>query len=207
MPSNPKTRKRIVSIDRDCSCTRGDKTPFNCWSCDAEKFEPSPSSAPAWDALPSDMSDAWLRQVSDDDAPNYVAQAEMRNSMGARVKVWHDDVRRPPDDSWIWCRSNQEVIRIAKAFRIDELSMGHDLGGSDIPLSDLDQMDTDFLQVDGDETGVDLADWLGSNDKIPSRVTIHTMNPDGGRNILGAFIRHNEAITNTPVISIEPFSR
>lgn len=225
MPSRPNTRRQVVSVERDCSCTRGDRTPFNCWSCDADRIEPEfprgelnfvagpLTSGRTWSTLPENLTDVWLIperaaviRAVEDDRPDHVIQAVVRHEMGAKVKVWHDDVRLPPDPSWIWCRTNHAVREIAMEVRIDELSMDHDLGGSDIPESELSS-ESDFWKLDGDETGVDLADWLGATDNIPERVIIHTMNPDGGRNILAAFLAHNDRINNSPIIGIEPFSR
>lgn len=44
------------------------------------------------------------------------------------MKVWLDDVREPPDDSWTWAKSSNEAIALLKWRPVVEISLDHDLG-------------------------------------------------------------------------------
>jgi len=58
------------------------------------------------------------------------------------AKIWIDDVRTPPDDSWTWCKSSKEAIDLIDAIYIleretrprFEISFDHDLGGDDTTI-------------------------------------------------------------------------
>lgn len=66
------------------------------------------------------------------------------------MKFWIDDVRPPPDDSWVWIKTLQEAAyKIGLAFgesvakfgwpppcieKIEEISLDHDLGGDDTTM-------------------------------------------------------------------------
>lgn len=46
------------------------------------------------------------------------------------MKIWLDDVRTPPDDTWVWCKSGHECIGmiITNRNNIETVSFDHDLG-------------------------------------------------------------------------------
>lgn len=95
------------------------------------------------------------------------------------VKLWHDDIRRPPDDTWLWARTNQEAKTIFMQHRVIEVSMDHDLGlheyDPDVPDADLQR------GWDTENDGVKLVDWMVCHQYLPPRITIHSWNPDGAR--------------------------
>jgi hypothetical protein len=101
-----------------------------------------------------------------------------------KLKVWHDDIRRPPDNSWIWVRTNQEAMRcISLAFTLEapvhEISMDHDLGlhnhDPDVPDADMQ------MGWDEENDGFELVKWMVEHDYVPEIVTIHSWNPDGAK--------------------------
>ena len=52
------------------------------------------------------------------------------------MKLWLDDDRMPPDDTWVWCKSSYEAfIAMYRAEQeenyITHISFDHDLGGED----------------------------------------------------------------------------
>ena len=52
------------------------------------------------------------------------------------MKLWIDDLRAPPDDSWTWAKDSvQARNRVTQAiiglFALQEVSFDHDLGGND----------------------------------------------------------------------------
>lgn len=92
------------------------------------------------------------------------------------MKLWHDDIRRPPDDSWVWARTNEEAIAFLEGLTIHEISLDHDLGLHEL---DPDTPDAIYLVGHGEETGLDLVDYMIARALVPDKVTVHSMNPVG----------------------------
>ena len=94
------------------------------------------------------------------------------------IKIWVDDIRLPPDDSWVHSKSvNLTKARIQtyekKGMKIEIISLDHDSG--------------DYACLGGDY--IKVLDWLEENNKsFP--IHIHTMNPVGRQN-MEAIIRKN----------------
>lgn len=98
------------------------------------------------------------------------------------MKIWHDDVRLPPD-GWEWARTNAEAIALLEANEVDEISLDHDLG-------------LDFLEPDAENvtlrggspegTGYDLVLWMVENDKVPASVRVHSWSPSGALRMAAA---------------------
>ena len=88
-------------------------------------------------------------------------------------KLFLDDVRSPPDESWIVARTYEEAIETvnAKGFPTT-LSFDHDLG-------------------DDVHTGKDFANWLIERDLSENDMpedfsyAVHSANPPGAANIRG----------------------
>lgn len=47
------------------------------------------------------------------------------------MKLFLDDLREPPDDSWVVARSTIEALEICRETWPTELALDHDLGGDD----------------------------------------------------------------------------
>ena len=88
------------------------------------------------------------------------------------MKIWVDDIRTPPDDTWWWCKSSQETIRtltnakiavakgwVGKDEAVTIMSLDHDLGGEDT---------TRYVVL-----------WCCNNDFWPVEVVVHSANPVG----------------------------
>jgi hypothetical protein len=80
------------------------------------------------------------------------------------VKIWVDDIRTPPDDTWIWKKTSAgsiEFLEYCKSehFSIFEMSLDHDLGG--------------------DDTTRPIVLWCCENDFWPVEVRVHSANPVG----------------------------
>lgn len=166
-----------------------------------------------WDeVVPEGVTDLWY-VVESSPYEDEIQQAVAREKLGALIKLWHDDVRKPPSDAWIWVRSNDAAKAVlASVKRVDVLSMDHDLGGSKIPLGKLFEEtmngnDPDFWAIEGAETGAELADWIGRTDRYPKKITVHSMNPIGAANITNALMRWSEQSQRTCEITVAPFSR
>lgn len=89
------------------------------------------------------------------------------------MKLWLDDVRSPPDDTWTWVKKASLCCKELERLRgqVTFLSLDHDLASV--------------------ATGYDVVVWLeqrafqGELDIIPASISIHSANPVG-RNRMNA---------------------
>lgn len=82
------------------------------------------------------------------------------------MKLFVDDLRNPPDQSWVLARSSGEALKMCEAIWPGELALDHDLGGED----------TVMLFLKG------LYEMWDGLKPIPSW-TVHSGNPVGKLNI------------------------
>ncbi|QIG57979.1 hypothetical protein SEA_PAULODIABOLI_295 [Microbacterium phage PauloDiaboli] len=91
------------------------------------------------------------------------------------MKIWLDDERGIPDDSWTMARSSRMAIELMRRWqdgyashqgyvRLDEVSLDHDLGG--------------------DDNGFIVLDWMVEHEVWPRVLTIHTSNPPARKRML-----------------------
>jgi len=45
------------------------------------------------------------------------------------MKLWVDDIRLPPDETWVWARNARDAKNIIHGGFVDEISLDHDAGG------------------------------------------------------------------------------
>lgn len=98
------------------------------------------------------------------------------------MKLWIDDVRRPPSDDWIWC---QTVNGTKTAIREYERDMC-----CDSIMIDLDHDAGNFVKYGGDY--IEILNWLEREGIVDIRYSfhIHSMNPVGVQN-MKSIIDHN----------------
>ena len=98
------------------------------------------------------------------------------------MKLWIDDVRKPPSDDWIWVQATSQAIA---AIHMYERNM-HD----DTIMIDLDHDAGDFVKYGGDY--IKILDWLEREGIVDTGYFfhIHSMNPVGIQN-MRAIIQHN----------------
>lgn len=95
--------------------------------------------------------------------------------MSDRLKVYLDDVRDPPDDTWVCVRTPSEAIELLQTGRVDEITLDFDLG----------------YDAEGNElTGYQVAVWVEEavvlrNFKPPS-MQVHSANSPGHERLLRA---------------------
>jgi hypothetical protein len=82
-------------------------------------------------------------------------------------KLWIDDLRDPPDDTWVCARTSSEAISLLKSNRYDVISFDHDLGGDDTAMKIVDQIEL----------------WVYEETMPRFKWHIHSMNPIGRQNI------------------------
>ena len=83
------------------------------------------------------------------------------------IKLFLDDIRQPPDATWVVVRSHDAFIDFLQSNPTPELiSFDHDLG-------------------ENAPTGMDCAKWLVENGCSGFDFTVHSANPPGRANIEG----------------------
>lgn len=109
------------------------------------------------------------------------------------MKLWYDDVRPPPDDSWKWAWTNDMAKNFLATGQVVECSLDHDMGMDEVELpTDVDEA-LDVLaehQKRATETGLDLVHWMVETGNVPPKVTIHSWNPEGARNMAARLNRY-----------------
>jgi hypothetical protein len=113
------------------------------------------------------------------------------------MKLWHDDIRRPPDDSWTWARTNDEAKEVLKSNRVTECSLDHDLG---LHMYDPDMQDADLQRGwDTENDGLKLVRWMVERPElVPERITIHSWNPPGAARMAALLAEHGYACVVKP---------
>jgi hypothetical protein len=94
------------------------------------------------------------------------------------MKLWLDDVRKPPaDEAWVWVMTAEGAIQMLK-FGLDgefveTASLDHD-------LAPLHYTETYF----GDGTGLEVAKFIATMEKPPKEVIVHSWNSVGAMKML-----------------------
>lgn len=85
------------------------------------------------------------------------------------MKLWIDDIRTPPDDSWTWAKNYSAAVDYLGYGIADVVSFDHDLG-------------------EDSKSGYHVVCWMESHDTWPATALIHTANPVGRDNIARALV-------------------
>ncbi len=122
------------------------------------------------------------------------------------MKLWLDDVR-PAPFGWTWAKTLAEAKAIIRSEDVEECSLDHDLGATPETIAAY------WLNArgDGHETGLDFAKWLVAEERVPGKVTIHSWNPIGAREMGGVLIDYMRAHCERDpdakyTITVEPWS-
>lgn len=91
------------------------------------------------------------------------------------MRLWVDDLREPPDDTWSWAKTSLVAIEMLKLSGdgVSEMSLDHDLGGED--------------------TTRPVVLWMCENGSWPDHVYVHTANPVGREWLEGMIRRYMPA--------------
>jgi hypothetical protein len=81
------------------------------------------------------------------------------------LRVFVDDTRTPPSDSWILANNFDEAIEFLRTRDVVELSLDHDLGYDS-------------------KSGYEICKWMVEHDVWPRYVRVHTANPVGRENMV-----------------------
>lgn len=105
------------------------------------------------------------------------------------MKLFVDDIRPAPDESWMVARSVLSAIRALSHFAFEEVSLDHDIshqvsiGGKlerPFPCEETFEPVAHYLHARAASSEIPFQDW-----KRP-RITIHTSNPVGKDHLLRA---------------------
>ena len=90
------------------------------------------------------------------------------------IKVWLDDVRKPPDALWQWVTSAPEALRVLAMGNVNCISLDHDLGN--------DAMGTGYTVV------CEIEQWAAERkwEQVPATILVHSANPVGIEKMLAA---------------------
>jgi hypothetical protein len=88
------------------------------------------------------------------------------------VKLWLDDLRTPPDETWAWVKTVDDAIALMQSHEVAQASLDHDLG-DDIP------------------EGRKLVLWMAEHQIWPTEaITIHSANPVGADHMAALIERY-----------------
>lgn len=96
------------------------------------------------------------------------------------MKIWVDDIRTPPDKSWVWLKTSEQTIFMLSAFKI---------WGEDHSLPPPEAMSLDH-DLGGDDTTRPIVLWCCENDFWPVETVVHSANPVGREWLEGMIERY-----------------
>jgi hypothetical protein len=97
------------------------------------------------------------------------------------VKLWLDDVRTPPDDSWTWVKSVDPAVALMERGQVTDASLDHDLG--------MDERGQELPE------GRTLVYWMAEKDCWPSQsIAVHSANVVGVDYMVGMIERYGPFI-------------
>lgn len=112
------------------------------------------------------------------------------------MKLWHDDIRKPPSDDWTWARTNPEAVELLLTGEVEVCSLDHDLGFEDV---DPDAPGAHMLRGSGPQTGYDLVRWMVSEEGVvPDTVVLHSWSPVGAERMRALLADHGHDATVAP---------
>lgn len=103
------------------------------------------------------------------------------------MKLWHDDIRRPPA-GWTWARTNGEALELLRSGTVVEASLDHDLGLHELDPADYES--PEVLKGSGSQTGFDLVKLMVAEGLVPRRVRIHSWNPPAALRMAEYLVSH-----------------
>ena len=101
-----------------------------------------------------------------------LTRSAMKETMKKQIRLWLDDTRNPVKFGcvgWKWVKTYDEAVRVLRTYNVTDISLDHDLGRNE-------------------KTGYDVILWIEHavvyNNFVPPRMTVHSMNPVGSKNML-----------------------
>jgi hypothetical protein len=113
------------------------------------------------------------------------------------MKLYVDDLRKAPDDSWTVVRTNTEAIRLLATGYVSECSIDHDIC---VPFSgELSEGVRRRLQI-GEETFQPVVYYITmmQPEFRPKKITMHTSNQPAGEKMIQLMGHYNIEATYVP---------
>lgn len=119
------------------------------------------------------------------------------------IKLWLDDVRPAPDDSWVWVKTVKEAQQVFEMFNVVECSLDHDLGYLPDPNAGGDPREPQEIPWFNSKSrpgadGIDLVEWMCEKEIFPAKIIIHSWNPAGAKNMQRALAEKGVKATYIP---------
>lgn len=101
------------------------------------------------------------------------------------MRLWIDDLRTPPDQSWVWLKTSRDALTYLRAL------YGSLVGAPGYSATD-EELETVSFDHDlgGDDTTRPVILWMAEFDFWPNMVQIHTQNPVGREFLVGITERY-----------------
>ena len=109
------------------------------------------------------------------------------------VKLYLDDVRSPPDETWLVARTAEEARDILLAGPVDYASLDHDLGECEECSTSWPARGYEIVTQTCRHrmTGYDLVKWMAETGKWPlHKPTVHSANPAGRAKMIATIDRY-----------------
>lgn len=118
------------------------------------------------------------------------------------MKLYLDDVRPPPDNTWTVAKTVKQAQQILSYHRVEEASLDHDLGicpictpgqvvSNIVIMKSLDAACPKGCICDCHETGYDLVKWMAANSIwTKTKPKVHSANPMGAMNMKAMIERY-----------------
>ena len=97
------------------------------------------------------------------------------------MKLWIDDIRDAPDESWVEVRKVQPAIAMIANFAMEEISLDHDIENRPDDETFLPVAYFIALRYHGLQEMSDFQTGFGPNKKAVPTITIHSVNPVGAK--------------------------
>lgn len=100
------------------------------------------------------------------------------------MRLFVDDLRLVPDNTWTLARTNTEAIRLLATGHVSDISIDHDICVPNVEF--LDQSVRKRLNI-GEETFQPVVYYIAlmKPEDRPKKIRIHTANPAGGLRMQG----------------------
>lgn len=104
------------------------------------------------------------------------------------MKLWLDDIRPVPDDTWTRAYNAEEAIEYLKTGQVVEASLDHDLGAclSCGNCSGYSSKCGCRCHLSGNF----VTNWMVTEGVFPVKVTVHSQNPIGAQNMVATLNRY-----------------
>lgn len=111
------------------------------------------------------------------------------------MKLWVDDIRNAPDDTWMVARTITSAINAMSMMDFTEVSLDHDISHQ-VTIGEFSR------PYPCEETFQPVAHYLGLNHSCSGKIILHTSNPIGAKNMKAILIKYGYREQD---IEIRPF--